>query len=798
MGKRFYWCLGVSDATDADSSPHSSNDKDSVDATDDCSLHSSNEKVSDTALDINTAHETPIATIDKSLSCVTLIFENRPKRRRKEILDYREFSEEDSVIDGQFSIASNRCSDISIVEEVERNPGKGDVELSICKKLLHENVSKMAAYKEAVRKSQNEAQEKLEAYWQSKVSKLTNELQQSRHEKKNLQKELVRAKAAIAKLQSMASDTADVDTQASAVSLMNELFKKKQSNVSVVNGFLSALMKRKKNVRPIVAFIIAQEEQLAALSTYYGGRRYNELQEKFKPWVCLRELDLVATVSFSGYEVMRKIEFSGEQNAKYLRGLFKSRSELSRLSKLLERHGGTILPYEMTENSVQFDLNRAIPWLLQQYGLWRYVEGGDLVTVAATVDGGELAWQLTQISAGIKICDERAVNPLTGRHQFGESGYDNIQSRHVCFPLYVHIAKDNKDFYSQHLSSFFRTLNEMEDCNPHGLQFSHGADMCSLQKTIKKGGAMKNKNFACYCCNIRKDELAKPNNPKCQDCTARRSPHPCYHHPVSDEELMDRLKNEYEDLLRDYPYLSRIDLKRSRMRCGTDAVRDHRSDYRHIDFDLVNNSVSTGLQFRNLVISELRLREVDPQPGLQANRIDLKELLMIEQRFRILHDIIQSSPEEAMIKLQKAIPCLLHLENRMSDAMITFLLRRGLHLREGDARATQQFMANIENIFNEALFGLPGSPSNWKLPLNPDGTMAPIKLSNWRARRVVQSIDPLVNSAIVDEVEREQWKNVFTLFSRVIEVCISIVCIYLYYGITISHIFDVRLYLKKK
>jgi hypothetical protein len=57
MGKRFYWCLGVSDATDADSSPHSSNDKDSVDATDDCSLHSSNEKVSDTALDINTAHE---------------------------------------------------------------------------------------------------------------------------------------------------------------------------------------------------------------------------------------------------------------------------------------------------------------------------------------------------------------------------------------------------------------------------------------------------------------------------------------------------------------------------------------------------------------------------------------------------------------------------------------------------------------------------------------------------------------------------------------------------------------------
>jgi len=38
---------------------------------------------------------------------------------------------------------------------------------------------------------------------------------------------------------------------------------------------------------------------------------------------------------------------------------------------------------------------------------------------------------------------------------FGETGVDNVQSSTHCFPLYVYIAKDNKDFYDTHLTSFF-------------------------------------------------------------------------------------------------------------------------------------------------------------------------------------------------------------------------------------------------------------------------------------------------------------------------------------------------------
>ncbi len=88
-----------------------------------------------------------------------------------------------------------------------------------------------------------------------------------------------------------------------------------------------------------------------------------------------------------------------------MRGLFKSRAELGWLSCKLENYATTLLPYVLTSNTITFDVQISVKWLLKKYGLWRYVHGGEMVTTAATVDGGELAWKLMQISAGIKICD---------------------------------------------------------------------------------------------------------------------------------------------------------------------------------------------------------------------------------------------------------------------------------------------------------------------------------------------------------------------------------------------------------
>jgi hypothetical protein len=71
--------------------------------------------------------------------------------------------------------------------------------------------------------------------------------------------------------------------------------------------------------------------------------------------------------------------------------------------------------------------------------LWRYVENEDLVTVAAIVDGGDLAWKLTRVSDGLKTCSPKAIDPLTGEKLFNECATKLVQSRCVCFPLHHHL-----------------------------------------------------------------------------------------------------------------------------------------------------------------------------------------------------------------------------------------------------------------------------------------------------------------------------------------------------------------------
>ena len=188
-------------------------------------------------------------------------------------------------------------------------------------------------------------------------------------------------------------------------------------DAEVVAGVVRALSKKKYKKH----LLKAVEADLPDLCGQLENKLYKQLREKFKPWVCLRELDLAATVSLRGYDVIRRIEFHEEENSKYKRGLFQSRFQLTRLSHELEAYAKTILPFDLTTNSVKFNIPVAVNWLMEKHGLWEYVLDGDTVTMAATVDGGALAWKRTQVSAGIKFCDERTINPCTGRLLFGDS-----------------------------------------------------------------------------------------------------------------------------------------------------------------------------------------------------------------------------------------------------------------------------------------------------------------------------------------------------------------------------------------
>jgi hypothetical protein len=216
-----------------------------------------------------------------------------------------------------------------------------------------------------------------------------------------------------------------------------------------------------------------------------------------------------------------------------------------------------------------------------------------------------------------------------------------------------------------------------------------------------------------------------------------------------------------------YPHLSLLPLKNTKMRCGNEGLNDNCSDPRHIEFN--GRSVTSREIHRKMMENELRMRNIQPESTRSPElRLQLHEILLVENSFNMLSKILAAnSLEEAMVRLEKALPCLLHLENRTSEALIGRLVHRGWQLCEGCNRAIDIFVGAMETLMNECFFGSPECPSAWKFPLEDDGTMGDFKFANWRARRIVENYDQLVELCLPgqeNEGNRDAWCRMSSLY----------------------------------
>ncbi len=148
----------------------------------------------------------------------------------------------------------------------------------------------------------------------------------------------------------------------------------------------------------------------------------------------------------------------------------------------------------------------------------------------------------------------------------------------------------------------------MEDSYPNVLYFSYGTDMSSLQKTAKRGEAMKNMLYACYCCNIHRDDLVQLNLLPSADCEALSRGLPCYHQQVTDQQLLIQLKNEQSEVEREWLHLRLLPLAGTRI-CFGDTGVNNSADYPlHIEFQ--GRSVTTKQQHLRLLERESWLYEM--------------------------------------------------------------------------------------------------------------------------------------------------------------------------------------------
>jgi hypothetical protein len=76
-----------------------------------------------------------------------------------------------------------------------------------------------------------------------------------------------------------------------------------------------------------------------------------------------------------------------------------------------------------------------------------------------------------------------------------------------------------------------------------------------------------------------------------------------------------------------------------------------------------------------------------------------------------------------------------------------------------DSAATADLVYSAESFINTILFGMAACSSNWKFPME-DGKLTEVKFANWRTRRIVESINGLIDICHFDGHERHCWKVV--------------------------------------
>jgi hypothetical protein len=213
----------------------------------------------------------------------------------------------------------------------------------------------------------------------------------------------------------------------------------------------------------------------------------------------------------------------------------------------------------------------------------------------------------------------------------------------------------------------------------------------------------------------------------------------CYHWTVGDEDSILHFQAELEHKLEQY-----------RQRCGRDVFEviqaseviynptevNRFGNRNNIEFvcNVEENDELDIMFFNTLVNKELRLRRLPVSGNLEQRRTRLKQQLMIEQKLSLIKEAISRTEEgkdAALILIKQAIICIMHLENRVGEKLITMLLSIGANKfqREHGAETLVQYVKEMENLVQTRILGTRIRPKQWRLPLNDQRKEVTILLS---------------------------------------------------------------------
>jgi hypothetical protein len=152
--------------------------------------------------------------------------------------------------------------------------------------------------------------------------------------------------------------------------------------------------------------------------------------------------------NYKGIEVLRSLESGGKR---YCHGsVLPSTAEIKRAAKELENKAQQLVPFKEVQTqwgkSIQFCEARVVRLACDMYGITEKAKR-QAISISESIDASQITKNLHVITAGFKMQDIDAINPITGKALCVDGIYNNVQSRDHVFPVQLLIAKETKESY---------------------------------------------------------------------------------------------------------------------------------------------------------------------------------------------------------------------------------------------------------------------------------------------------------------------------------------------------------------
>ncbi len=158
---------------------------------------------------------------------------------------------------------------------------------------------------------------------------------------------------------------------------------------------------------------------------------------------------------------------------------------------------------------------------------------------------------------------------------------------------------------------------------------------------------------------------------------------------------------------------------------------------------------------------------------------NLRSCLVLEARINFLLQVQEwksSSRESVPLVevIELLIPCVLHLENRCNEKILTSIIRLGFNLSgsRSDANA-KNFILSLQCVIQSHILGTMEAPSQWKLKWSKgsDGIIIDnIQVRNQVGRRIVSKIDKIIEEVVEDISIRSKLIVALQYYSNAMEL----------------------------